>query len=558
MSCDESAKEYLRKHNVGEIVEQMLKYLTDRRFTDPLQGILAFTQREIVQQHLQLGIRKQSQLEHNMGLDIYDNTPVNKSAIGVIGTIGPISQAVEELETLIKSGLTVVRMNCSHGDHTFHGKTITNARIAAKNLNKHVAIALDTKGPEIRTGFIKDGGNLDLPHDHKLRLTTDPAFLNEGCLEKLYVDYANITKVMEVGQQVYIDDGLLALKIEEIGADYLDTVVVNPSVISGKRGVNLPHVKVDLPAVSEKDKSDLKFAAEQGLDMIFASFIRKAEQVEEVRAVLRQHTDKPIKIISKIENYEGVDNFDEILAASDGIMVARGDLGTEIPIEKVFMAQKMMASKCNAAGKPCIVATQMLESMINNPRPTRAEATDVANAVLDGADLIMLSGETAKGAFRKECVQMMKKISLEAQTTAREEAMFDSIKALRPLPIPTAESIACAAVSSAYELNAAAIVALTNSGATAELVCKYRPPCPVFAVSKVEQTARQLLLHRFCRPIYCANAEESREGRVQIALKEIVESGLGKVGDAVILVHATPDVAAGQGFANQYRVVLLK
>eukprot|EP01059_Diplonema_ambulator_P008894 TRINITY_DN18665_c0_g1_i1.p1 TRINITY_DN18665_c0_g1~~TRINITY_DN18665_c0_g1_i1.p1 ORF type:complete len:573 (+),score=216.81 TRINITY_DN18665_c0_g1_i1:216-1721(+) len=500
-----------------------------------------------------------------MGLNIYNDNAKLRKAVGIVCTIGPVSQSVEELKTLMNAGMTVCRMNLSHGDHAFHETTLNNTRQAAQELGHTIAIALDTKGPEIRTGDIEGGGTLTLPHGHAIKLTTNDEYKDKGSMEILYVDYKNITKVMTVGQQIFVDDGLLSLEVTEIGEDFVNTRVVNPSTITSKRGVNLPHVIVDLPAVSDKDKEDLKFACDKGVDMIFASFIRKASQVREVRAVLEQHGGQGIKIISKIENHEGMQNFDEILEESDGIMVARGDLGTEIPIEKVFVAQKMMASKCNVKGKPCIVATQMLESMTTNPRPTRAEASDVANAVLDGADLVMLSGETAKGAFREACVTMMRKITIEAQASSREENLFDSIKGLRRVPISVPETIACGAVNSAYELNAKAIIAVTSTGKTARLMSKYRSPCPIIAVTTTEHTARQLLFHRFVKPLIMPADQlpkdpkdlSDREVKVKYATKYVIDNGIATSGDRLVVVHAGPKVAHGAGFANQTRIIVV-
>ena len=376
-----------------------------------------------------MNTRGLSQIQHNSRLDISHNPPSEKRARAnkIICTIGPKTQNVESLKSLMVSGLSCVRNNFSHGTHEYHTKTISNARQAAKELGRNdISIALDTKGPEIRTGNFPDGEQV-LNVGDKVTLTTDKAFYDKGTKEKFYVDYANITKVCTKGQGIYIDDGLLGLEVEIVGEDTLECVVRNGAPISNHKGVNLPNCKVDLPAVTEKDKQDLQFGAEQNVDMVFASFIRTAAQVQEVRDALGEK-GKHIQIISKIENAEGVQNFAEILKASDGIMVARGDLGIEIPAEKVFVAQKMMISQCNLAGKPVICATQMLESMTKNPRPTRAEVSDVANAVLDGADCVMLSGETAKGDYPNQCVEVMADICEEAQGATQETIMFQSIR----------------------------------------------------------------------------------------------------------------------------------
>merc|ERR1712137_538998 len=331
----------------------------------------------------------------------------------------------------------------------------------------------DTKGPEIRTGLLAGDDDILLEVDQVLTITVNPDREKNGDKDTIYVDYKNITKVLKPGNLIYVDDGLISLEVLEVGDASLAARVVNSGLLGSKKGVNLPNVNVDLPAVSEKDRSDLRFGVEQNVDMIFASFIRKAEDVRAVRDVLGEK-GQHIKIISKIENHEGVRNFDSILAETDGVMVARGDLGIEIDAQKVFLPQKMMISKCNIVGKPVICATQMLESMTFNPRPTRAEVSDVANAVLDGSDCVMLSGETAKGDYPIEAVTMMANICREAESALFRSSLYDALRSATKNPSQT-EVIACSAVNAALESNAGAMIVLTISGSTARLVAKYRP-----------------------------------------------------------------------------------
>uniref|UniRef100_A0A5F9DF85 Pyruvate kinase n=1 Tax=Oryctolagus cuniculus TaxID=9986 RepID=A0A5F9DF85_RABIT len=466
-------------------------------------------------------------LEHMCRLDI-DSAPITARNTGIICTIGPASRSVETLKEMIKSGMNVARMNFSHGTHEYHAETIKNVRTATESfasdpiLYRPVAVALDTKGPEIRTGLIKGSGTaeVELKKGATLKITLDNAYM-EKCDENiLWLDYKNICKVVDVGSKVYVDDGLISLQVKQKGPDFLVTEVENGGFLGSKKGVNLP-AAVDLPAVSEKDIQDLKFGVEQD-DMVFASFI-----------------------------------FDEILEASDGIMVARGDLGIEIPAEKVFLAQKMIIGRCNRAGKPVICATQMLESMIKKPRPTRAEGSDVANAVLDGADCIMLSGETAKGDYPLEAVRMQHLIAREAEAAIYHLQLFEELRRLAPITSDPTEAAAVGAVEASFKCCSGAIIVLTKSGRSAHQVARYRPRAPIIAVTRNHQTARQAHLYRGIFPVVCKDPvqeawAEDVDLRVNLAMNVGKARGFFKKGDVVIVLTGW---RPGSGFTNTMRVV---
>ncbi|CEG79577.1 Putative Pyruvate kinase [Rhizopus microsporus] len=424
----------------------------------------------------------------------------------IIGTIGPKTNSVEMITQLRNAGLNVVRMNFSHGSYEYHQSVIDNTRKSFQLYpGRATAIALDTKGPEIRTGLMRDNIDIPIKAGHEFILSTDEQY-KENCDDKvMYIDYKNLPQVIQVDKLVYVDDGILSLQVKEVLPDGVRVVALNNGTLSSRKGVNLPGTDVDLPALSEKDKADLRFGVQNKVDMIFASFIRRGQDIKDIRQVLGDE-GKAIKIIAKIENHQGVANFDEILEQTDGVMIARGDMGIEIPLERVFIAQKMMIAKCNLAGKPVICATQMLESMTYNPRPTRAEVSDVANAVLDGADCVMLSGETAKGSYPIEAVQMMHQTCLLAESFICYPRLFNEIRSLTPLPTSTTETIACAAVNAAHEQGAKAIIVLTTSGKSAGLISKYRPSVPIIVVTRNPQTARQVHLHRGCFPFHYPKA----------------------------------------------------
>ncbi|KJH48030.1 pyruvate kinase [Dictyocaulus viviparus] len=453
---------------------------------------------------------------------------------------GPACNTAEKLHQMIDNGLNIARLNFSHGSHEEHAKSIAAIREAAKGHVDPVAIALDTKGPEIRTGMLAEGFEVELHQGSSILLSTNPALQNQGTATTLFVDYKNLPRVIKKGSRIFIDDGLISLVVDDIAVDSVVCRVENGGMLGSRKGVNLPGTKVDIPAITEKDKADLRFGIEQGVDLIFASFIRNADGIREIRQFLGDE-GKHIKIIAKIECEEGVINSDEIIQEADGIMVARGDLGIEITPEKVFLVQKKLSAKCNLAGKPVICATQMLESMIVNPRPTRAECSDVANAVLDGVDCVMLSGETAKGKHPIEALKMMHSICKEAELAFYYAKYYEEILSNTIRPTNHTHTTAIGAVSAAVFCKAKAIVLITTTGSTAALCSRYRPPVPIISISRDEQVARQLHIYRSVFPLHwkkerISSRNDDVEERITYGIEAGKKRGIIKSGDTIIVV----------------------
>ena len=456
----------------------------------------------------------------------------------IVCTLGPATNDVEIMKQLIQNGMDAARINFSHGTYETHAETIAKLKQAREELNAPIPLILDTKGPEIRVKTFKED-KVRLEEDATFTLTTREV---EGDVNIVSVTYADLPKDVHRGSRILIDDGLIELKVEDITETDVVCKVINGGVVKSRKGVNLPGVEVNLPSLMEKDIEDLKFGVENGFDIVAASFIRSAEDVLKIRRVLEENGGGQMHIISKIENQQGVENIDKILEASDGIMVARGDLGVEIPPEEVPLVQKILIAKANRIGKPVITATQMLESMVHSPRPTRAEANDVANAIFDGSDAIMLSGETAAGAYPLEAVATMARIALKAESAVDYAAKLANTT--EPARVNITNAISMAACATAAELKTAAITTVTKSGFTARMISRYRPACPLIASTSDETVWRQMNLIWGCKPMLYTG-ELPRGGVFDTALEIAVKSGLLKNGDTVVSALGMPLVFSG-------------
>lgn len=467
----------------------------------------------------------------------------------MVFTIGPASQDEEVMSGLIEAGMNVTRHNFSHGTHEEHRERMLQVKRLREKYDKHIAIMLDTKGPEIRTGNFSSK-QVELKEGDEFTIFCGEEV--EGNENQCSITYDKLDEDVQAGDMILVDDGLVGLEVESVDGKKIKTIVKNSGIVSNHKGVNVPGVPMSLPALTEKDIEDLKFGCEVGVDIVAASFIRKGADVLTIRKVLESHGGSDILIVSKIENREGVENIDEIIKFSDGIMVARGDMGVEIPIEEVPLAQKMIIEKCNKAGIPVITATQMLDSMMRNPRPTRAEASDVANAIFDGTDAIMLSGESASGKYPIEAAKTMARIAEAVESQLNYEAMFEARKEMHIMNVPNAISLATC--STASELNARAIITATQSGHTARMVSKYRPSCSIIAVTPSDKVARKLALNWGVFPVLAPvmrTTDELIEKSVAISLN----SGYVSKGDLVVIAAGVPVSLAGSTNMMKVHVV---
>lgn len=446
----------------------------------------------------------------------------------IICTIGPASESPERIRQLIEAGMNVARLNFSHGSHEEHGNRIKNLQAVSEQMGANLGILLDTKGPEIRTGLAPEEGiTLETGQQFILDTVDQP-----GTSSRVNITYENLWREVSPGTHILLDDGLMDLEVVSAAGGSIVTKVINGGILKSRKGVNVPGISIQLPALTQKDIDDINFGIQNDIDFIAASFTRKASDILEVRKLVEAVGAKT-KIIAKIENEEGINNMDSILEVVDGIMVARGDLGVEIPVEDVPLYQKELICKCNALGKIVIVATQMLDSMIRQPRPTRAEASDVANAILDGTDAIMLSGETAAGSYPVEAVQTMDKIA------RKTESIF--LKSNTPLKKERniAEAIGHASNTIATDLNAAAIITPTQSGVTARMISRHRPKSLIIAATPYPETARSLALNWGVHSLIVSESTGTDE-LLSIAVTKSMDQNLVKTGDIVVLTAGVP------------------
>jgi pyruvate kinase len=456
----------------------------------------------------------------------------------IVATVGPACESEQMLTALMAAGTDVFRLNFSHGEQSQKRELIQRIRKVSGKMRKAVAILGDLQGPKIRVGLL-EGGSLQLVAGQIVAISPT---VKPGRTDLIPTTYRNLPQDVRPSDQILLDDGLLELKVLEVVADEVRCEVIIGGLLKNNKGINLPGVAVSAPALTEKDNDDLNFCIREEVDYLALSFVRSADDVADLKRKLFVE-NSPIRVIAKIEKPEAVENFDAILAESDGIMVARGDLGVEIPPEKVPLIQKRIIRACNAAGKPVITATQMLESMISNPRPTRAETSDVANAILDGTDAIMLSAETAAGDYPIEAVRMMVRVAADIEGDPQlwpQNFQSNKTGSYRWLP----DAIGQAACRVAEMVGAAAILAFTQTGSTAALVAKYRPELPVFAVTPSQSVRRRMALYRSVRSLR-VDIEGDTEAQIRSVEQAVLDAGVLERGDVVVITMGSPVSDAG-------------
>ncbi len=447
----------------------------------------------------------------------------------IICTMGPNTDNYEVMKALALNNMDVARFNFSHGTYTEHKERLELLKKVRKETDRPIAALLDTKGPEIRTGLLKDHQKITLTEGQSYTLSTREV---EGDNNIGHINYQGLNEDVSAGNKILIDDGLIELEVKEVKDTDIICTVINGGELGERKGVNVPNVKIKLPALTDKDKEDILFGIKEGFDFIAASFVRTADAIREIRQILDEN-GSAIQIIAKIENAEGLENLDEIIEASDGIMVARGDLGVEIPAQKVPYIQKQIIHKCNEAGKVVITATQMLDSMIRNPRPTRAEVTDVANAVYDGTDVVMLSGETAVGKYPVEALKMMVQI-VEDTESHLDYSDYRKRKVYASKNQNISSAVCYASVSTAHDLNAVAVVTPTITGFTARMLSKWRPAAHIMGMSPSMSVVRQMMIYWGVKPIWSRRADSTDE-LIESSVDELKNLDLVKAGDLIVV-----------------------
>ena len=452
----------------------------------------------------------------------------------IVCTLGPATDSPEVMRGLMLAGMNVARLNMSHQEHETHRRRAALVKSVREELGLPVALLVDTKGPEIRLGTFETD-KVELKAQDLFTLTTEECV---GDSRRAYINYAQLPQDVSRGDRILIDDGLIELKVEHLNETEIECRVISGGTVSARKGVNVPDVHLSMPFMNDRDRADIRFAVEEGADFIAASFVRCADDVLQIRAELEKNNDHEIRIISKIENAEGVANLEEILKVSDGIMVARGDMGVEIAMEELPSIQKRMIRMGYMAGLQVITATQMLESMIKNPRPTRAEVTDVANAIYDGTSAIMLSGETAVGAYPVETVRTMARIAERTERDIDYKKRF-SERGVRPEDATVTNAISHATVTTAHDMGAAAILAITKSGMTARTISKFRPECPIICCTTSETARRQMNLSWGVLPIM-GQEQDDMDTLFDHAVDCAVRAGLLKNGDLAVITAGSP------------------